>query len=76
MREKRYRSVLKAICWRLTGTIDTFVISYLVTGKFRFAMSISFFEIFTKITLYYLHERLWNRISTGRAANIKPDYEI
>ena len=76
MKEKRYRSVLKAICWRLTGTIDTFVISYLVTGKFRFAMSISFFEIFTKITLYYLHERLWNRISTGRAANIKPDYEI
>jgi uncharacterized membrane protein len=76
MKEKRYRSILKAICWRLTGTIDTFVISYLVTGKFRFAMSISFFEIFTKITLYYLHERLWNRISTGRAANIKPDYEI
>lgn len=76
MKEKRYRSILKAICWRLTGTIDTFVISYLVTGKFRFAISISFFEIFTKITLYYLHERLWNRISTGRATGIKPDYEI
>ncbi|MCL4482076.1 MAG: DUF2061 domain-containing protein [Bacteroidetes bacterium] len=76
MKEKRYRSILKAICWRLTGTIDTFVISYLVTGKFKFAMSISFFEIFTKITLYYLHERFWNRISTGRAEGIKPDYEI
>jgi uncharacterized membrane protein len=76
MKEKRYRSILKAICWRLTGTIDTFVISFLVTGKFRLAMSISFFEIFTKITLYYLHERLWNRITTGRSAAIKPDYEI
>ena len=76
MKEKRYRSILKAICWRLTGTIDTFVISYLVTGKFKFAMSISFFEIFTKITLYYLHERLWNRVTTGRSSNIKTDYEI
>lgn len=76
MKEKRYRSVLKAICWRITGTIDTFVISYLVTGKFRFAISISFFEVFTKITLYYLHERLWNRITAGRSADIKPDYEI
>ncbi|MEK7720497.1 MAG: DUF2061 domain-containing protein [Bacteroidota bacterium] len=76
MKEKRYRSILKAICWRLTGTIDTFVISFLITGKFRLAMSISFFEIFTKITLYYLHERLWNRITTGRSAATKPDYEI
>lgn len=76
MKEKRYRSILKAVSWRITGTLDTFVISFLVTGKFRFALSISFFEIFTKITLYYLHERLWNRISTGRASKQYPDYEI
>jgi uncharacterized membrane protein len=75
MGEKRYRSILKAICWRITGTIDTFVISYLITSKFKFAMSISLIEVFTKITLYYFHERAWNRIETGRIAN-KPEYEI
>ncbi len=76
MSEKRYRSILKAISWRLTGTIDTFVISFLVTGKLKFALSISVIEVFTKITLYYLHERLWNRINAGRIKNIVPDYEI
>ncbi len=76
MKEKRYRSILKAISWRVTGTIDTFVISFLVTGKFKFAISISFFEVFTKITLYYLHERFWNKIEAGRIKNIVPDYEI
>ncbi len=76
MKEKRYRSIIKAISWRLTGTIDTFIISFLVTGKFKLAISISLFEIFTKITLYYLHERLWNRIETGRTVKNAPDYEI
>jgi uncharacterized membrane protein len=68
--------MIKAISWRLTGTVDTFIISFLVTGKFKYAISISFFEVFTKITLYYLHERFWNRIETGRTGKKVPDYEI
>lgn len=76
MIEKRYRSILKAISWRLTGTIDTFIISFLVTGKLKFALSISVIEVFTKITLYYFHERVWNKIETGRTARILNDYEI
>lgn len=75
MTEKPHRSVVKAISWRATGTLDTIVVSYLVTGKFTLALSIGFVELFTKIGLYYVHERVWNRISFGR---VKPDkdYEI
>ena len=75
MSEKHYRSVVKAISWRATGTADTIFISFLITGKFKMALSIGFVELFTKIFLYYVHERVWNRISFGRE---KPrrDYEI
>ena len=66
MKEKNYRSLLKSISWRLTGTIDTFVISFLITGQVKTAISISGVEILTKITLYYFHERLWNRIKIGK----------
>lgn len=66
MKERRYRSITKAISWRVTGTIDTFIISYIVTGKPKFALAISGIEVFTKIFLYYFHERLWNRLSFGR----------
>jgi len=67
MKDKRSRSLLKAISWRITGTIDTIVISYLITGQARWAFSIGFVELFTKVFLYFVHERAWDRVSFGRA---------
>jgi uncharacterized membrane protein len=66
MKERRYRSITKAVSWRVTGSIDTFIISYIITGKPGNALAISGIEVFTKIFLYYFHERLWNRLSFGR----------
>lgn len=73
--EHRYRSMVKAISWRATGTIDTLVVSYLVTGKITTALSIGGIEVFTKMTLYYFHERIWNRLKFGRN-EIEADYNI
>jgi len=61
------RSILKALSWRITGTIDTFVISFIVTGRLAIAGSIAGTELITKIALYYGHERLWARIRWGRS---------
>lgn len=74
MTDNHSRSIVKAVSWRITGTVDTIVVSYLVTGKMTVAISIGAVEVFTKIGLYYLHERVWNRISYGRPK--KEDYEI
>jgi len=60
------RSFVKAVTWRTAGTIDTFILSYLITGKAKLALAISGMEIFTKIFLYYVHERIWNKIKWGR----------
>jgi uncharacterized membrane protein len=57
--EAHARSLVKAVSWRLVGSLDTFVISFFVTGKLTFAISISFIETFTKILIYYFHERFW-----------------
>jgi uncharacterized membrane protein len=59
------RSLTKAITWRITGTIDTFIISWLITGELLLASGIAFTEIVTKICLFWLHERAWNRINWG-----------
>lgn len=69
------RSVAKAISWRITGTVDTILISWLITREFSSALSIGFVELFTKIILYYGHERLWNRVSFGRLKT-RYDYAI
>jgi uncharacterized membrane protein len=65
--EAHSRSLLKAISWRLTGTLDTFVISFVVTGKASIAGSIAATELFSKVALYYGHERMWARIHWGRS---------
>jgi len=64
--EHRYRSIAKAASWRLTGTIDTFVVSFLITNKVTLALSISGVEVITKLGLYYFHERIWNKIKFGK----------
>jgi uncharacterized membrane protein len=56
------KSVIKAFSWRMVGTFDTILISYLITRKLSFAFSIGGIEVFTKIFLYYLHERVWLKI--------------
>jgi hypothetical protein len=60
------RSLVKAISWRVTGTIDTFLISWLITGQILLASGIAFTEIITKIFLFWMHERAWNRITWGK----------
>jgi uncharacterized membrane protein len=75
MADKHYRSLAKAISWRMTGTVDTVLISYLITGHIRWALSIGFVELFTKVALYYVHERLWNKISFGRKP-LPGDFQI
>ena len=76
MAEKQYRSIIKATSWRALGTLDTIVVSFLVTGRIKLALSIGGVEFFTKIFLYYMHERLWNRIKFGMHPPPPRDYQI
>jgi sulfate adenylyltransferase large subunit len=60
------RSVAKAVSWRATGSLDTFVIASLITGNSKIAGGVALTEILTKIVLYYLHERAWTLVPWGR----------
>jgi uncharacterized membrane protein len=64
-REAHSRSLVKAISWRITGSVDTFVISFIITGHAMLAGSIAGTELLTKILLYYFHERIWAIIPWG-----------
>lgn len=64
--ERPIRSVAKAISWRVIGTLDTLLISYLLTGEVAIAASIASIDFVTKMFLYFFHERLWNKINWGK----------
>ena len=60
--ESHTRSILKGITWRVVATTTTIVVSYFVIGEVETALQIGFFEVFAKIAIYYLHERIWAKI--------------
>ena len=66
MSDTAVRSLAKAVSWRVTGTVDTFLISWLITGEVLLASGIALTEIITKIFLFWMHERVWNRITWGQ----------
>lgn len=72
---KAWRSVAKAVSWRVVGTIDTLILSWLIitylgplfglnegvshADNLETATYIAVTEVLTKMVLYFLHERGW-----------------
>ena len=59
------RHILKTITWRVVGTIDTILLSWLISGDPFIGLGIGVAELITKMVLYYLHERVWYNIDFG-----------
>jgi uncharacterized membrane protein len=59
----RKRHILKTLTWRIIGTLDTMILSWLITGNWKFGVAIGGVELITKMVLYYLHERAWYKFS-------------
>jgi len=64
--DSKSRSLVKTISWRLTGSFSTFLISFIILGNFTIAGAIAVIQVIANTTLYYIHERVWSRISWGR----------
>ncbi len=57
------RHIAKTISWRVIGTIDTMIISGIITGSWSLGLAIGGIEVITKMILYFLHERAWYKFS-------------
>ncbi len=64
--ERPFRSVVKSISWRIIGTLDTILIAWFIIGEVGMALTIGSIEFFTKMILYFFHERAWNIIKWGK----------
>ena len=54
-------SVCKTCTWRVVASADTFLLSWLITGNITMGASIASLEVLTKMFLYYVHERQWEK---------------
>jgi uncharacterized membrane protein len=60
-RRSRYISTAKTITWRVIASLDTFLLSWLISGSVSVGVSIASLEVLTKMFLYYFHERQWEK---------------
>ncbi len=65
--EAHTRTMVKAISWRVIATLTTMIIVFLFTRRIILTLGVGLAEVTAKITFYYLHERIWSRISWGRS---------
>jgi uncharacterized membrane protein len=70
--ESSLRSLVKAVTWRLCGSLDTSILVFLFTGSLKLSTAIGMTEVLSKTALYYAHERLWTRMSFGKSQTERP----
>jgi uncharacterized membrane protein len=63
--DTNWRSVVKTVTWRLTGSSATFAVSYAIVGSFAVSSTIALVQLTLNTALYYVHERVWGRIKWG-----------
>jgi len=65
MKETNTRSIAKSITWRICASVTTMILVFIFTGNLIMMVSIGFFEVISKMIIYYLHERTWNKVKWG-----------
>ena len=67
----RKRHIIKTVTWRIVGTLDTILLSWLISGNPIIGLKIGMAEVVTKMALYYFHERAWYKINFGLPKRIQ-----
>jgi uncharacterized membrane protein len=65
IKDSNKRHILKTFSWRGVGTIDTIILSWIISGNPLTGLKIGGAEVVTKMILYFFHEKLWYRINFG-----------
>lgn len=66
MKVTKARSFIKSLSYRIFGTLSSFAVVYVITGKGSLATLIAFWETVVKVAIYYYHERVWDKFRWGR----------
>jgi uncharacterized membrane protein len=73
VRRANARALAKAVSWRLLGSLGTSALVLFFTRRWDLAFSIGGVEGLAKIGLYFIHERVWDRIAFGRHVGAPPE---
>lgn len=58
----KFKSALKSVTWRITASATTMLLVYFMSGDLKVASAVASAEIFVKMIVYYIHERVWEKV--------------
>ena len=64
--EKTIRSLGKVVTWRILVTITNFIGGWIASGSWAVGLGVVSFALVVNSILYFIHERIWNRIDAGK----------
>ena len=65
-RDTHARSIAKAVSWRILGTLATSAIVFIFTRRWALSLFVGALEFVSKIGLFWMHERVWDRLAYGK----------
>jgi len=66
--EKWPRSVSKVVSWRVLVTGTNLIAGWIATGNFWGGVEVAGILLVVNSTLYFFHERAWNRVDWNKEA--------
>lgn len=76
LKDTHARSIVKSLVWRVIGIFMLAAISWLITRDWRSMTLITLIFHSIRVVLYYIHERIWERVSWGRAKHPLSDLPV
>ena len=65
-KETKTRSIVKTISWRILATLTTVTLVYIFIGDTTIAFTVGGIEVFLKMLVYFIHERVWDKLKFGK----------
>lgn len=69
LQSSKKRHIAKTITWRVTATVTTIIIAWIVSGDPETGLKVGSIEFFAKMPIYYFHERAWYKSNFGLNRN-------
>lgn len=76
MEESRARSIIKAASYRLLAMVVTILIVFVFTRKLVLSIGVGLVELVAKVLFFYIHERIWGKISWGKPRHPLEDIPV
>ena len=69
--ERKTRSLIKAVSWRVIALLVLGAVSYMFTGNWEETSLITLIYSVIQIFIYFAHERIWERIKWGKPTGVE-----